>query len=318
MGENAALTAANVVYVDANGQLVGEAKLATSRGGLNLSSYTTGDLIYASSSSVFSKLAIGSTNQVLKVAGGLPSWATNSPAVATAAKTANYNVLSTDDALTGDSSGGAFTFTLPDCATNSGKVFRIKKIDSSLTAITISKAGSDTIQDYTTAATTTTINTQGEEIELVSFGSTVWQVTNRRIPSLFISYSPSFAAATGWGTPTNPSFFWKRAGDSVFIKGYFITGTLANSSGRIPLPSGLTLNTTVIPDASVVGTMGINAAHTAGPIMVLIDVGTTTSIAFGDWTGAGAINTNPTGLHVTSGDAVYFTAGPIPISGWNG
>lgn len=74
MSENAALTATHVIYADANGQLAGEATLATSRGGLNLSSYTTGDLIYASSSSVLSKLGIGSTGQSLVVAAGLPSW----------------------------------------------------------------------------------------------------------------------------------------------------------------------------------------------------------------------------------------------------
>lgn len=45
---------------------------------LKVASQTTGDVLYASSASVWSRLGIGSTDQVLKVSGGLPSWATQS------------------------------------------------------------------------------------------------------------------------------------------------------------------------------------------------------------------------------------------------
>lgn len=45
-------------------------------GGTGLTSYTTGDTIYASASNVLSKLGIGTTGQILTVAGGIPSWAT--------------------------------------------------------------------------------------------------------------------------------------------------------------------------------------------------------------------------------------------------
>lgn len=45
------------------------------KGGTGLVSYTAGDLIYASDKYALSKLGIGSTGQVLKVAGGVPTWA---------------------------------------------------------------------------------------------------------------------------------------------------------------------------------------------------------------------------------------------------
>lgn len=48
--------------------------LGTANGGTNLTSYTTGDLLYASSSSVLSKLPIGTAAQTLHVVGGLPAW----------------------------------------------------------------------------------------------------------------------------------------------------------------------------------------------------------------------------------------------------
>lgn len=54
-----------------NGTLIGP-----TFGGTGLSSYATGDTIYASASNVLSKLTIGSSGQILTVAGGVPSWAT--------------------------------------------------------------------------------------------------------------------------------------------------------------------------------------------------------------------------------------------------
>lgn len=53
--------------------------LGTAAGGTNITSYTTGDLIYASSSSVLSKLAAVAVGQVLKSAGTstAPVWGTN-------------------------------------------------------------------------------------------------------------------------------------------------------------------------------------------------------------------------------------------------
>jgi hypothetical protein len=51
--------------------------LPTTSGGTGLSSYTTGDIIYASATNTLSKLPIGTTGQVLSVAGGIPSWSAN-------------------------------------------------------------------------------------------------------------------------------------------------------------------------------------------------------------------------------------------------
>ena len=51
--------------------------LATTRGGTGLTSYTTGDILYASSSNTLAKLGIGSNGQVLSVSsGGIVEWTT--------------------------------------------------------------------------------------------------------------------------------------------------------------------------------------------------------------------------------------------------
>jgi len=49
---------------------------AVARGGTGQSTYTTGDMLYSSSTNVLSKRAIGSAGQVLTVSGGVPKWIT--------------------------------------------------------------------------------------------------------------------------------------------------------------------------------------------------------------------------------------------------
>jgi hypothetical protein len=48
--------------------------LAVANGGTNISSYTTGDIIYASGSATLSKLGIGTANYVLTSSGSAPQW----------------------------------------------------------------------------------------------------------------------------------------------------------------------------------------------------------------------------------------------------
>jgi hypothetical protein len=52
--------------------------LPVANGGTALTTYTTGDLPYASATNTLTKLGVGSTGQVLTVAGGVPTWASAS------------------------------------------------------------------------------------------------------------------------------------------------------------------------------------------------------------------------------------------------
>ena len=68
---------------------------------------TTGDTFYASSGGTPARLGIGSTDQVLKVSGGVPTWATPSSGALTLIKRA-----STSGAVnTGTTFDGVFTST---------------------------------------------------------------------------------------------------------------------------------------------------------------------------------------------------------------
>jgi hypothetical protein len=95
------------------------------------------------------------------------------PALSEVSKTSAYTLTSTDDVVYGDASGGAFTLTLPSAASNSGKIFRLKKTDSSYNQITIS----GTID----GASSKKLATQNEVFEITSDG-TNWKVTAHSYP----------------------------------------------------------------------------------------------------------------------------------------
>src|SRR3989344_9065338 len=52
--------------------------LPVSQGGTNITSYSTGDILYASNTTTLSKLSIGSSNTLLYSTGLIPSYTTSS------------------------------------------------------------------------------------------------------------------------------------------------------------------------------------------------------------------------------------------------
>lgn len=85
------VTAGSAPVVDISASYVGQSSITTlgtiatgvwngtavdaTHGGTNQTTWATGDLLYASAANTLSKLTIGATGTVLKVAGGIPSWA---------------------------------------------------------------------------------------------------------------------------------------------------------------------------------------------------------------------------------------------------
>lgn len=72
-------------------------------GGTNQTTYSTGDMLYASGANTLAKRSIGSSGQVLTVSGGVPTWATPSSAglLKAAAITSTARTLPTSGALSG-------------------------------------------------------------------------------------------------------------------------------------------------------------------------------------------------------------------------
>jgi hypothetical protein len=128
-------------------------------------------------------------------------------------KVTTYTATKYDDLIL--CSGSAFTVTLP-AASDGVKMFVIRKTDTSLTnIITVARAGSDTFTDNAASLTSTTLNTIGETITLVSDGVSVWHVLDRHIPSVSTSYTISASSwAAGVGSYTAS---YKRLQDSAQI-----------------------------------------------------------------------------------------------------
>jgi hypothetical protein len=64
-----------------NNSINAPAPFAPTKGGTGLTTYTTGDTLYASASNVLSALPIGTTGQVLSIVSGVPSWQNASPGI---------------------------------------------------------------------------------------------------------------------------------------------------------------------------------------------------------------------------------------------
>lgn len=58
--------------------------------------------------------------------------------------------------------------------------------------------------------------------------------------STWTTYTPTI---TGFGTVSSAKGTYKQIGDSLFVKIYFVTGTVASSLATFTLPSGFTLST---------------------------------------------------------------------------
>lgn len=85
-------------------------------------------------------------------------------------KTGAYTATASDFTIICNAFGGAFTITLPAVASHTGRIYHIKKIDSSANTVTVDGNSSETIDDSITAILTA----QYESITIQSDGSEWW------------------------------------------------------------------------------------------------------------------------------------------------
>lgn len=85
-------------------------------------------------------------------------------------KAGAYTITASDHTVICNATSGAFTVTLPAAASHTGRMFHIKKIDSTGNTVTIDGNSSETIDNATTALVTT----QYEAVTVQSDGSEWW------------------------------------------------------------------------------------------------------------------------------------------------
>jgi hypothetical protein len=85
-------------------------------------------------------------------------------------KTTDFTLGTATDVILADASAGAITISLPAAANASGKLFWIKKIDSSANLVTVDPDGSECIDQYTSLA----LCERGDAVQIVSNASQWW------------------------------------------------------------------------------------------------------------------------------------------------
>lgn len=288
---------------------------------------TTGDIIYASSANTPARLGIGSDGTILKVASGIPSWASPGTKVVQS-KTTTYTALATDDVILADTSGGAWQLDLP--AGSTGKVFRITKTTSDFSLLTVDANSTEQIRENGTSANTTTLATAGESIEL-TWNGTLWEVTDRRIPSVWTSYSMTIGgstlAPTKATTTTYDAAYWRRVGDSIEINYHYAhTNNAGAAAGTgsyfINLPSGVSVDTGKFSSSTGgVVTFGDSTVNTSAVTLAVGSVTHAGSSVFymlvgNNTTGPGLVGS--TFAPITAAAVDYAVNFRVPVSGWKG
>lgn len=230
-------------------------------------------------------------------------------------KTTTYTALTSDDVINASASGGAWTLALYPVSGNAGRSLIIKKTDSTLNAITIDPNASEQIE----GATTTTLNTINESVTIYCDG-TAWYISNRTIPSKWVSYTPTI---TGWTSNTSVSFFSRRVGANLEVRGGFTAGTSNASTAQIGLGFNGTANN-VTADASigftaaanVVGQMIYNQGS-ASSFHVILPTTNQTYVNLGQQNAGNSGFAAMTGTNQIGSGATAAFLFSVPIVGWN-
>ncbi len=135
------------------------------------SSGAKGDTYYRDASGNFVPLGIGTTNQVLTVSGGVPTWGAGGAIFTTSTKTSSYTIGTSDTVVFANAYSGNVTITLPAASGLAGYRFYIKRIDGSSNTCAITCTGSDTIDGQTTIS----FDLQYTSMTVVSDGS-AWYI----------------------------------------------------------------------------------------------------------------------------------------------
>lgn len=136
----------------------------------------------------------------------------------------------------------------------------------------------------------------------------------------------TFLPSAGFGTTTSSDIRYKRVGDSMLVRGYFLTGTTAGSTAYIQLPAGYTIdtnklgsrsNSTQVGEGHGLDNSGPATVYQSSVGLVMFYDGSTNNQIFV----ANEVNTkfytkiNSNGF-LNSGDGFNFEFS-VPILGWS-
>lgn len=181
--------------------------LPVGNGGTNLTTYTTGDLPYASATNTLSKLAVGTSGQVLTVSGGVPTWA----AAASGSTYVGVSVYKSANQSINSATWTVLTFDSEDWDTDA---FHSTSSNTSRLTVPTGKGGKYGLTGVLSFEPFA--NWYGLEI--------------RKNGTTFINYAPVLYSASG-GDYTYTSFAYTLnlvAGDYIELRAYQASGAAKN------------------------------------------------------------------------------------------
>src|SRR3989344_2090695 len=131
------------------------------KGGTALTSYTTGDILYANSSGTLSKLAIGTSGQSLVVSSGLPAWSSSGAGVTSLnSLTGELTIAGTSNQISVAASSTTVTLSLPSTVTttnlNASSALQLNGTNINTGGTLSNVAYLDTAQTFSAAQTNST------------------------------------------------------------------------------------------------------------------------------------------------------------------
>ncbi|OGE30366.1 hypothetical protein A2631_01160 [Candidatus Daviesbacteria bacterium RIFCSPHIGHO2_01_FULL_44_29] len=131
------------------------------KGGTALTSYTTGDILYANSSGTLSKLAIGTSGQSLVVTSGLPAWSSSGAGVTSLnSLTGELTIAGTSNQISVAASSTTVTLSLPSTVTttnlNASSALQLNGTNINTGGTLSNVAYLDTAQTFSAAQTNST------------------------------------------------------------------------------------------------------------------------------------------------------------------
>ena len=233
-------TSGGALYATSTSALTTGTLPATS-GGTSFATYTTGDIIYASATNTLSKLPIGSTNQVLTIAGGVPTWAaTQSTMVYPGAGIPNS---------TGTAWGTSYT------TTGSGTVVALATTPTFTTSITspLVLGGTGTGSTLTLQSTSGVGATDSIALKVGNNGATTALSISSAGVTTLSSALPVASGGTGQTTYTDGQLLIGNSTGNTLTKASLTAGTgisITPGSGSITIASTVTAGLTITNDTT--------------------------------------------------------------------
>ena len=181
-------------------------------GGTGFSSYTKGDILYASDTDVLSKRTIGTAGQVLTVSGGVPVWAT--PA---AAPVTSVNGLT-----------GAVVLTTSNISEGSNLYFTNARARSAISLTTTGTSGAASYDNSTGV------------LNIPNYAGSQWITSGSNI---YYNSGNVFVGATA-GTSANERFYILQSGETTAASTGLTVSNTSTSATSLISKTGIQINST--------------------------------------------------------------------------